>query len=120
MKYTLREIYFYAVSFATLMMVIVGLYQLVDAGLNLLEPQAINQPRLESRLETELRFKARFPEATPDEIAQLVDEEAAGRDQTIVARERYWRLRRLIGALAFIAIAFPIYRYHWRQVKETP
>ena len=119
MRFTLRELYYYAVSFATLMMVIIGLYQLVNAGLSLFEPPAAMPPRLESRLEAELRYKERFPDATAEQIAQLVDEDTSGRQEEFAARDAYWRWRRLIGAIAFIAIAFPVYRYHWRQVRES-
>ena len=118
MKFSLREVYYYLVSFVTLMMVIIGLYQLVNAGIGLFEPLPPYAERLESRTELELRSKERFPQATDEQIARLVDEELAARRHEVEARQNYWRWRRLIESLAFIAIAFPIYRYHWRLVRE--
>ena len=120
MKYTLREIYYYLVSFVTLMMVIIGTYQLVNATISLFEPGLSYAPRLESRMELELRARERFPDATASEITQIAEEEIQAREVEQRAQQRYWRWRRLAESLAFIAIAFPIYRYHWRKVRDTP
>lgn len=122
---SMREIYYYAVSFVMLILVVIGLFQLVSATIALFEPAAgmYRYPTIAGEAEIRARLASQHPEATDEEIDAMVRDELA-RLERIEAEERaranYWRWQRLVNAAAFIVIALPIYRYHWRKVRANP
>jgi len=118
---SLREIYFYAVSFVMLILVVIGLFQLVGATTALFEPssQLYRYPSVMGETELKMRLAAEYPEATDDEIAAMAREELDRIEAEERARANYWRWQRLVNAAAYIVIALPIYRYHWRKVRAN-
>lgn len=120
MSYSLREVYYYLVSFVMLILVVIGLFQLVGAGISLFEPDP-GYYRFEpfaGEAEIKFRLESEYPEATEDEIARMVRDETKRNAEIERSQRNYWRWQRLANALAFLVIAFPIYRYHWRKVRD--
>jgi len=107
--WNIRTVYLYLVSFVTLIMMIVGTVQTVDAIVTLVYPPPLYYP---------------IPEApkipTPDQNVpvELLQERARIEQQRQEQQVRYERVRLLAGALALLAVALPIYLYHWRKVQE--
>ena len=115
MAWDVRQTYFYLVCFATLLMVVIGVVQSVRAGLDLALPEEGYRPPL---FEMHTQMQARLGQAdstfTREELQQMADEEAARQER--MARRR--ALRQLLGNLALVLIAAPLYLYHWRQVRR--
>lgn len=116
MAWDIRSTYFYLVCFATLLMVIIGTVQVVQHSLDLVLPAETYRP---SVLDMEMRYRGRAGEAEPsaytrEELeAMAAEEEARMRQQ-----QRRGNLRGLLGSLALVLIAAPVYVYHWRRVRE--
>jgi len=115
----LRDIYLYAVCFVMLILVVIGLFQLVGALLAFFDPTGgvYRFPLVDGEAEIKRRLADEHPGATEEELAALVREERERLEAEERARRNFWRLERLVNALAYIVIAFPIYRYHWRKVR---
>lgn len=113
MAWDIRKTYFYLVCFATLLMLIIGSVQVVQNTLDLVLPE---EPYRPSPMEMYQRPHPDGAEApfTREEVVQMVEEQAASEAR----RMRRNALRNLLGSLAMIGIAAPVYLYHWRQVRQ--
>lgn len=112
---SIRNLYYYVVCLVTLIMTIVGGVQLVQSGLDLALPPEAYRP---SPVDVEARFRG--PSEAPsvytrEELEAYAEEEAAraARDQ------RRNALRSLLGNLALVGLAAPVYVYHWRAVRRA-
>jgi len=120
MRASVREIYFYAVSFIMLILVVSGLFQIVGATVALFEPAGLYRFSAPvNEIELRARFASQYPELAPEEIAAMAREELERTDREERARANYLRWQRLVNAAAWVAIAFPIYRYHWRRARQS-
>jgi hypothetical protein len=113
MKYSIREIYFYLVSLVMLIIIVFNLFSLVNGIIEWFEPQQlhIEAKYLRTRLEDE------NPDATEEELDQLVADEAERRREQEEARREFYRWKRIAQPVIAIVIAFPIYLYHWRRAQ---
>ena len=107
--WNIRTIYLYLVCFVTLIMMIIGTVQTVDAIVTLAYPPPLYYPTPE-----ELKMQAPN-QNVPVEVLQ---ERARIEQQRQEQQVRYERVRFLAGALALLVVALPIYMYHWRKVQE--
>lgn len=118
MAWDIRQLYYYLVCFATLLMVIIGTVQAVRTTLDLVLPTDIYRPstlEVYERLRREREATGEIePALTREELEQIAEEESAR------YRENQQRsaIRRLLGNIALILIAAPVYVYHWRQVRR--
>ncbi|HET6566665.1 MAG TPA: hypothetical protein VFG50_01800 [Rhodothermales bacterium] len=117
MAWDIRNTYFYLVCFATLMMVVIGAAQVVDSALDLAIPRASYAPTVS---ELEMRYNApRGPNDPPRpshaDLERMAREEAERSER----QQRRDALRRLLGNVALVVIAAPVYLYHWRQVRRS-
>ncbi|MDI6713340.1 MAG: hypothetical protein QMD96_08890 [Anaerosomatales bacterium] len=103
-RWSLRNIYLYLVCLITLIMVIVGAVGVIRSGVELLypEPTATMEP---------------LPK---DDSGKPVMDEEQWKQQQAVAKEssRRWAILNLVGNVALVIIAGPIYVYHWRKIEE--
>jgi hypothetical protein len=113
MAWDVRRTYLYLVCFATLLMVIIGGVQVVQRTLDLLMPPEPYRPNL-----VEMH---RGP-AGIDTLYSLEELERRSDAQVEQERARMRRdaLRGLLGSLALVLIAAPVYAYHWRQTRTAP
>jgi hypothetical protein len=107
----IRRIYLYLVSFATLMMMIVGTVQIIQAVVDF----TVKQPREFAPKSVRYEELSKNTKLTKAEIEKQIKEEEAMEQE----RQRYWRIRRLIDNLALIVVAAPVYVYHWRKIQRA-
>lgn len=106
-NWDIRRLYLYLVSFATLMMLIVGAIQTVQATLNFVYPEPTATV---------------YPEKVPIDTTNLTPEEIKKRAeyerQRLETNQKYWQIRNLINSLAMMGVALPVYLYHWRKIQN--
>lgn len=107
----IRRIYLYLVSFATLMMLIIGTVQIINALVDFAVPPPKAYPLKIERVK-ELSNNTKL---TKEEIEKQAAEEEARQE----ADQRHWRIKRLIESLALVAVALPTYLYHWRKIQKA-
>lgn len=118
MGWDVRQTYYYLVCFATLIMMIVGVVQVVENGLDLAFPE---EPYRPTPIDVYDRYQRPGMDSgaavpfTREELDAMAEEEAERmRDQ---ARRR--ALRNLIGSFTLVIVAAPVYAYHWRRVRSS-
>lgn len=118
MAWDVRQTYYYLVCFATLIMMIIGVVRGVENTLDLALPE---EPYRPSAVDVYQRMHrpAAAPADTTDpftreELEQMADEEA----DRMQRQSRRRALRSLIGSIALILVAAPVYAYHWRRVRR--
>ena len=111
MAWDVRQTYYYLVCFATLLMVIIGTVQVAGRILDLSIPDEPYPPVVE-----------RPRPAPPGEDGESVEEsfeETRAREQAFHMRQQRRRyVRDLLGSLALVLVAVPVYLYHWRRVRR--
>lgn len=120
MKWTVRSVYFYLVSFVMLLTFVFGSVGVINSVIDFLQPDyaeyQLQDPTNELRIREELRRS--FPEASADEIARW----AADRVQQAYSRDaavrRFHRWAGLIRSAVLVAVALPVYLYHWRRAQR--
>lgn len=116
MAWDIRKTYYYLVCFATLIMVIVGSVQIVQNVLDLAIPE---EPYRPTPMDMYQRFERPGMEGADDvpytraELEKMAAEEA----ETMRRQSRRRALRNLLGSLALVMIAAPVYMYHWKKVR---
>ncbi|MBC7315834.1 MAG: hypothetical protein H5T70_05375 [Chloroflexi bacterium] len=113
--WSLRHIYLYIVCLITLIMVIVATVGLVRSLVDLLYPQPVTPVYVPAPVPTALPAEGETrPTLSPEEIAARQKEE--------FAIQRQWAIRSavlsLVGNVAMLAIAGPLYAYHWRKIER--
>jgi hypothetical protein len=112
MAWDIRSTYYYLVCFATLLMVIFGTVQIVQRTLDLFLPPEYYRPGVEM---------LRDPSVAGQEPLTAEERERIAREEADQMRriERRNAIRGLLGSIALVLIAAPVYLYHWRQIR-TP
>lgn len=112
-NWDIRTIYLYLVSFATLIMLIVGAVEFLRAMVDYLYPEP---PYIPGPVEMKERLERQVgPDGVVDEA--LVQAQIEFEREQAEERQRVWRIRRTISSLALILVAAPIYLYHWRRIQ---
>lgn len=117
MAWDARKTYYYLVCFATLIMMIVGGVQLVRSALDLTFPEEhfrMSPMDVYERYQRPPAGAGNDAPFTREELIEMADQEASRMERQ--ARRR--ALRSLIGNIALLLIAAPVYLYHWRQVRH--
>jgi hypothetical protein len=118
MAWDVRRTYYYLVCFATLLMMIIGSVQLVQNTLDLIFPEEhyrMTPMDVYDRYQRPGGNAATETPYTQEELEQMIEEEAERNERQ--ARRR--ALRNLLGNIALIVIAAPVYVYHWRKVRAV-
>ncbi|MDI6842922.1 MAG: hypothetical protein QMC94_00770 [Anaerosomatales bacterium] len=102
-KWSLRNIYLYLVCLITLIMVIVGAVGVIRSGVELVYPEP-------TMMEPLPKTEGGQPAMTEEEWQR---QQEIGRQQS-----RRWAIINLVGNIALVVIAGPIYAYHWRKIEE--
>ena len=105
-RWSLRNIYLYLVCLITLIMVIVALVGLVRDAVEIIYPDPGGYY---------------YDRAPVVEEGDEVDEEVAEEQQEqFRASERRRNVINLVGNIAMLFVAGPIYAYHWRKIETEP
>jgi predicted permease len=110
LRWDIQHVFFYLVSFVAMILLIVGAVKLTQTAIEFLTP-------------VPEEYKYMFDDAAMQDWVErfgpaLVQQE---KDRfEAIARENNRRilLRNLIGALAYVTIALPVYLYHWRKIPH--
>lgn len=110
-KWDIEHVYFYLVSFITLILMIVGAINLTRTAIASLTPTVYEDDRF--------TFEQQNLELWENKFGPELVERETSRHQEI-SRINYKRslVRDLVSSLAFIVIALPIYLYHWRKIPR--
>ena len=119
MKWTVRSVYFYLVSFVMLITLVFGTVTFINNIVEMFDPgrlMYVDKPAQE--LSIRERLRTQFPNATEAEIIQWAKEEVDRTYESQVKQDWYYRWRSLIQSAVLILIAAPTYRYHWRRALQ--
>lgn len=104
---TVRNVYLYAVCFATLLMMMVGLVQVADGVFGLLYPPPAD---------TQVSYLSKEPPAGVE--AEKWEEQTKAELEAQQQREHYYQMRRVVENAILFVVALPVYWYHWRRIEK--
>lgn len=113
LKWDLEHVYFYLVSFVALILIIIGAVTLTQTAIAYVTPVYEDYgPYSRVSPSPDLtRWEEHFG-------SELMEAERV-RYETIAAENNARALiRDLVRGLAFIAVALPVYLYHWRKIPK--
>lgn len=108
-KWDIRTVYLYLVCFVTLMMIVIGGVEGVQAIGNFFYPRPEYGPS-PYLYETKLK-DSNFP---PEVIQQQVTEEKDRQER----QAGYDQFQRVLNSVALMGVGLPVYLYHWRRIRE--
>ena len=117
LKWSIHQIYFYLVCFVTLIMLIVGITNIVRAGIELVIPI----PETEYEYARPAPYNPRGNEGQESTLSKEVieQEEAIRAAYGQKQKEEYSLhnpLRQIFNGFALIIVAVPVYIFHWRKI----
>jgi len=109
LKWDLEHVYFYLVSFAALILIIIGAVNITRTAINYVIP--VYDDYRPFAYEDLTQWEEKFG---PEFVAKEQDRYDA------IAKDNFSRslIRDLVGGFAFIVIALPVYLYHWRKIPK--
>ncbi|NLM45660.1 MAG: hypothetical protein GX200_02505 [Firmicutes bacterium] len=115
LKWTPDQLYFYLVCFIMLITVILGIINLVQAGIDLLLPVPEPDYYNPKEINNELYARSTLP-------AEIIEQELEAQQefrQTQAQKQNFaTALSRLLRGAVQILIAVPVYLYHWRRIPR--
>ena len=110
LRWDIQHVYFYLVSFIAMILLIIGAVNLTQTAIAYLTP-------------VPEEYGYMFDEASMKDWEEafgpaLVQQEKERFETTTRENSQRNLLRDLIGSLAYIAIALPVYLYHWRKIPH--
>jgi hypothetical protein len=104
----IRTIYLYAISFVTLLMVLFGVINSLQAGVDyILQPVEVYAPPVYEKL------RVLDPGGDMSKLSELQHQELARQSNCI----RKTQLQRILYGIVSICVAFPVYIFHWRKIE---
>ncbi|MCK4261174.1 MAG: hypothetical protein KAX49_19525 [Halanaerobiales bacterium] len=114
MSFKIREFYYYAVCFVTLIMCIFAITGLVNTIADMFFPYP---PYTPSKIELLKNPKVLESDISDNQkIQQWVEEEQQMIKERETQQKRHQIARDFSRSISFLLVAFPIYLYHWRRV----
>lgn len=112
-KWDLEHVYFYLVSFVSLILIIIGAVTLTQTAIAYATPMYDSYgpygpiSPTQEYVDWEKKFGREFVEGELERYEMIM-------------KENYRRqlIRDLVRGLSFIAIAMPVYFYHWRKIPK--
>lgn len=116
MSFKVREFYYYAICFVTLIICIFAVAQLVDTIAEMFYPYPEYAP---SKMELyQMKDRVNSDSVDSETLKQWVKEEQQLRMKREVQSRQHRFAKNLARSLAFLIIAIPLYIYHWRRVRS--
>ncbi len=109
--WNIRTTYLYLVCFVTLIMVMLGTVQIIEATIDFVYPAPVWSA---GPLEIKARLEGEQRSADPE----LVKEQIRLERERAELQQRHDRARRLGRSLALLVVALPVYLYHWRAIQQ--
>jgi hypothetical protein len=112
-NWDLEHVYFYLVSFVSLILIIIGAVTITQTAISFITP--INEEYSPYTMRDPNPDLAQWEEEFGPE---LIEQESKRFDT--ISRENTGRrlIRDLVRGFAFIAVALPVYLYHWRKIPK--
>ena len=114
-NWDIRKIYLYLVSFATLMMMVIGTVQFLQGIINIAYPNPQPGPMYSDIKMRYTETAKNDPKMTEAEVKKLIAEEQAQAAKS----QRYYEIRSMISSLVLFLVALPVYLYHWRKIQQS-
>jgi hypothetical protein len=118
LKWSIDQLYFYLVCFVMLITIIMGITGLVRAGIDIIVPvpdPTFSKPFRELGPVTSDAEKSKLP-------AEIIESEIIKQEEYNSLRERNnvinQAMLQILRGLAQLAVAFPVYLYHWRKIPQ--
>lgn len=112
-NWDLEHVYFYLVSFVSLILIIIGAVTITQTAIAYVtpineeySPYTMREPNPDL-IQWEERFGTEFVEQERERFEEINKENTSRR-----------LIRDLVRGIAFIAIALPVYLYHWRKIPK--
>lgn len=116
MSTRIREIYYYAVCFVTLIITIFALTGVVNTVAEMAYPYPQYTP---SKLEIiQMSEKQNTDVSDPETMQQLLEQEQKMQIERDKAARQHQVARQLSRNLSLLLVAVPLYLYHWRRVRK--
>ena len=110
---TLRQIYLYLVSFVALMLTVTGLIQTLMAAADFILPTVYYVPG-----PADIYNRFRTPEGKETVPKEVIDQQIQFEISQAKAQSRMGAYQQLKRGVAYIAVALPVWLYHWRKVQS--
>ncbi|HEY3368408.1 MAG TPA: hypothetical protein VGK74_25420 [Symbiobacteriaceae bacterium] len=104
MRWEPRKVYLYLVSLVTFIMTLFGVWNLINAGIDIAYPPRAYNPCIETRAKD-------VPTPDPAQCEQIRQNQAA--------QMRANSVRSFIHSGAFLILVVPAYVYHWRLARRS-
>lgn len=116
LKWSIDQLYFYLVCFVMLITIIIGITGLVRAGIEIIVPVP----------DTNFSKPIREPVTSSGEKSllptEIIESEIIKQEEYNTQRERKnifnQAMIQILRGLAQLAVAFPVYLYHWRKIPQ--
>ncbi|MBM4236408.1 MAG: hypothetical protein FJ152_08065 [Firmicutes bacterium] len=112
-NWDLEHVYFYLVSFVSLILIIIGAVTITQTAIAYVtpineeyNPYTVMDPNPDL-IQWEEKFGPEFVEQERERFETISNENISRR-----------LLRDLVRGIAFIAVALPVYLYHWRKIPK--
>lgn len=126
MRWSVRAVYYYLVSFVMLMTVVFGSVTLVNNVIRMFEPDFYGRyapkaisPQNEIAIRDELRRN--FPAASEEDITRWTQDRLRVQQDEMDANYRqqmFYRWSSLVQSAVLLVVALPVYTYHWRRAQR--
>lgn len=120
LKWSIDQLYFYLVCFVMLIVIIIGITNMVQAGIELLIPI----PETDySRPYPPIYEKIPEREGAESQLPRdVIDRELSEQENFIKEREKRnssnSAMLQFFRGLAKLLVAFPVYIFHWRKIPQ--
>jgi hypothetical protein len=105
-----REIYFYLICLAAIIIFIVGLVMAYDGTISYIKPTTyMTKPSVAS-----MYSKEQYPNLSSSEIDKLVNEEINANLQN----EKDLAFKNLLRGVLLVIISIPLFAFHWRKAQQ--
>ena len=105
-----REIYFYIICLAAIIIFIVGLVMAYDGIINFVKPTTYMTKPSVASMYTQEQYK----NLSSSEIDKLVTEEINANLQN----EKDMAFKNLLRGVLLVAISIPLFAFHWRKAQQ--
>ncbi|HHY39355.1 MAG TPA: hypothetical protein GX507_10575 [Clostridia bacterium] len=111
-----RSIYLYAVSFATLLILIFSAASAAEELMSLFYPEAVYSP---GPLEIKMRWKEQIEAGKDQDLTEeMIDQQIEHERSQAQRNAQNQHARRLAKNGALFIVSLPVYISHWRKAQE--
>ncbi|MCL6557379.1 MAG: hypothetical protein K6U74_01010 [Firmicutes bacterium] len=118
-EWDVRRVYLYLVCLVTLMMVIMGTVMTIRGVVDFIYPyERTYTPKPYYEAKTRLQREPGISDEQYRQQLKEMEQQIAQERRANEINEKRNRVRNLINNFALIAVALPIFTYHWRKIRQ--